>query len=152
MICPFCSSTQLMVTNSRPTRGNLQIWRRRKCLDCGEIFTTYERMNLSHLKVVKKSGKVQKYNRAKLLSGIYHSSIDRKDLDRGDTSVFAEEVTNLVEREIFKLKKKRIPSGIITDIVLKTLRKKSPDTFLRFVAYREGNDTKQMDKLLKKYY
>lgn len=152
MHCPFCGSSQLVVANSRPTKGNLQIWRRRKCLKCGEVFTTYERMTLSHLVVIKKSGRKQKYNRAKLYSGIYHSTIDRKNLDRGDASEFAEKMTNQVEKEILMLKRKRIKSTEITDIILKILRKKTPASFLSFLAYREGDNRKNLRKLLRKFY
>lgn len=109
-------------------------------------------MNLEHLKVIKKTGKAQKYNRSKLFSGIYHSSIDRKHFDRGENSMFAEELTSLVEREVLALKKKRVSSEEITDIVLKVLRKKSPDTFLRFIAYREGDKPKRINELLRRYY
>ncbi|MBI4057842.1 transcriptional repressor NrdR [Candidatus Microgenomates bacterium] len=151
MFCPFCGTFQVTVTNSRPTLGGSQIWRRRKCLKCGETFTTYERINLSHLIIIKKSGQRQRYNRAKLYSGIYRSSIDRKNLDKGAIGVFAEEATNKVEREIVKLKRKKIHSTEITEIVLKILEKKAPDTLLRFLAYREGDDTKKLKSLLKKH-
>ncbi|MEJ2347889.1 MAG: hypothetical protein P8Y17_01655 [Patescibacteria group bacterium] len=99
MHCPFCGSSQIMVTNSRPTKGDSQIWRRRKCLDCQENFTTYERMNLSHLIVVKKSGKKEKFQRAKLYASIYHSMIDRKNFDKGEASQFAEKITEQIEQD-----------------------------------------------------
>ncbi len=152
MHCPFCGSSQLTVSNSRPTRGGTQIWRRRKCLKCGGIFTTYERMTLSHLIIVKKSGRKQKYNRAKLYSGIYHSSIDKKNLDRGDASEFAEKMTNQVEKEILMLKRKRIKSTEITDIILTILQKKTPASFLSFLAYREGDSRKNLKRLLNRYF
>lgn len=152
MHCPFCGSTQIMVTNSRPTIGNSQIWRRRKCSTCGGIFTTYERINLSHLVVVKKSGRREKFRHAKLYSGIYHSSIDKKNFDRGEMSEFSEGITSQVEQEIIKRKKKEIKSTEITEIVLKILRKKAPEVFLRFLAYREGEDRKKMKQLMKKYF
>ena len=152
MHCPFCGSTQIMVTNSRPTMRGLQIWRRRKCLKCEGYFTTYERANLSHLIVIKKSGKKQKYSRAKLYSGIYHSTIDKKGADRGEMSKFSEELTNFIEVKIINLRKKMISSSEIENIILDTLRKKAPDVFLRFVAYKEGNDRNKMKNIIKKYF
>ncbi len=151
MNCPFCGSTQVMVTNSRPTRGDSQIWRRRKCLGCGEVYTTYEKINLSHLVVVKKSGRKERFRRVKLYSGIYHSSIDRKNVDRGEMSEFSGEVTNQIIREILKLKKKEIRSTEITDMVINRLKNKNPDIFLRYIAYREGSNKKRLKSLLKKH-
>ncbi len=121
-------------------------------MKCSGTFTTYERMNLSHIIVVKKSGKKQRYNRAKLYSGIYHSSIDRKGFDRGEVSEFAEKVTNQVEKEILLLKRKRIKSAEITDVVLQILKNKAPASFLSFLAYREGDNRKNLKKLLRKFY
>lgn len=140
-----------MVTNSRPTRGDSQIWRRRKCLGCGEVYTTYEKINLSHLVVVKKSGRKERFRRVKLYSGIYHSSIDRKNVDRGEMSEFSGEVTNQIIREILKLKKKEIFSTEITDMVINRLKNKNPDIFLRYIAYREGSNKKRLKSLLKKH-
>lgn len=152
MNCPFCGSTQVMVTNSRPTKGSSQIWRRRKCLNCKEAFTTYERVNLSQLIVVKRSGKKQKYSRAKLYSGIYHSTIDKKGADRGEMSELSEVLTNLVEQEITNLRKKEIASGEIKEIVLRILGKREPDVLLRFIAYKEGDSKKKIRGLIKKHF
>lgn len=151
MDCPFCGSTQVMVVNSRPTIGNSQIWRRRECLSCKGIFTTYERINLSHLIVVKKSGRKQRYSRAKLFSGIYHSSLDKKGADRGQLSQSAEELTNQVERELINLRTKRVTTDEIMEVVLKVLSKKAPDILLRYVAYKESSHAKKIRKLIKKY-
>jgi transcriptional repressor NrdR len=142
----------VFVVNSRSTKGGSQIWRRRKCEDCEGTFTTYEKTNLSHLKVVKKSGSRQRYSRAKLYSGIYHSSIDRKGADRGIMSELSEELTSQVERRIILLKKKRVHSEEIGDIVLEVLRKRSPDIFLRYLAYREQEDNQKMKGFIKKFY
>ena len=152
MKCPFCKSLQVMVVNSRTNCDNNQIWRRRKCLSCGEVHTTYEKIDLSYIKVIKKSGKKVRFQRAKLFSGIYHSCLDKKKVDRGDAGKFAEEVTRKVEAEIIRLKKKEIRSKEITEIVLSILAKESPDTFLIFLAYREGSDENKLRGLLGKYF
>lgn len=151
MGCPFCGSSQITVVNSRPTRSDSQIWRRRRCLTCGDTFTTYEKINLSHVIVVKKSGRKQRFNRAKLYAGVYRATIDKKSSDKGEMSQFSEEIVNSVELEILKLKTKRIDSVKITETILNILRIKSLDTFLRFLAYREGDDQKKLKLLLKKY-
>lgn len=151
MNCPFCGSSQIFVTNSRDTKGETQIWRRRKCAGCGGTFTTYERINLSYLTVVKKSGKKQRYNRAKLFSSIYHSMLDQKGADRGDMGNFSEEVTSDVEQEILKLRKKYVQTREITAIILRLMKKKCPGTFLRFLAYREERDERSLKKYLRDF-
>ncbi len=141
----------MIVANSRSTSKNSQVWRRRKCLKCGGVFTTYEKIIPSYLVVVKKSGKHQKFSRAKLYSSVYHSFLDRKNVDRGTIGEIAEKITNQIERDIIILKKEDIKTVEITQMVLSILRKKAPDSFLRFLAYREGNDKKR-DELLKKFF
>ena len=89
MICPFCSSNQISVTNSRPTNKGTQIWRRRKCLKCQEIFTTREKIDISYVVVEKRDGRRVEYSHPKLYSGIYHSFVGRKKIDRGEGTVGA---------------------------------------------------------------
>ncbi|HLE48920.1 MAG TPA: ATP cone domain-containing protein [Patescibacteria group bacterium] len=152
MNCPFCGSYQVMVTNSRANTKRNKVWRRRKCLDCENTFTTYEYIHLSYLTVIKNSGKKQKYNRAKLYASIYHSCLDKKGVDRGDISQFTEKITNEVESKLLGLKRKTITTIEIKAMVLKTLRKRSPDTLLRYLAYREGNDRRKLVSSVRKYF
>lgn len=151
MECPFCGSTQLSITNSRPTKANKQVWRRRKCLSCNEFFSTYERINLSYLTVQKKSGMHQKYSRAKLYSGIYHSTLDKKNADRGNLSVLSENITNDVEQKILNLHKKVVKTKEIKKFVYEVLNIKSPDSLLRYIAYRESNNPSIIAEITKKY-
>jgi transcriptional repressor NrdR len=149
MECPYCHSSQTEVINSRPTRKNAQIWRRRKCLSCGEIFTTHEMVDLSHLVVIKKSGKAEVFSSIKLYSGIYGATIGSKTPNR---EIVVEKITREVEREIMFLKKKRITSDEIADIVLRKLQKAQTATFMRFLAYtKDISNEAQMKRELKKY-
>ncbi len=149
MECPYCHALQTAVTNSRPTLGETQIWRRRRCLNCHEIFTTHEVVDLSHLVVIKKSGKSEVFSRSKLYSGIYGATIGSKTPDREKV---VEKITREVERELLFLKRKRIMSMEIADVVLKKLRKSQPATFLRFLAYcKDITNETQMKRELGKY-
>jgi len=152
MDCPFCGSTQVMVSNSRSNIKRSKIWRRRRCLKCNNTFTTYEKIHLSYITVVKKSGKRVRFNRAKLYASIYHSYLDRKWMDRGDASQFAEKITNEVEERILNFHRKCITTVEIEETVLKILREKSPDTLLRYLAYREGNDRRKLLGSVRKYF
>ncbi len=149
MECPYCHYLQTEVYNSRPTLRETQIWRRRKCLKCLEIFTTHEIVDLSHLVVIKKSGKAEVFSRSKLYSGIYGATIGSKTVDREKT---VEKITREVEREILFLKKKRVTSSEVADIVLNKLKKIHSGTFLRFLAYCKGiANENQMKRELSKY-
>lgn len=151
MICPFCNSDQLQTKNTRPTRSFTQTWRRKECLDCKNTFTTYETLDLSYLKVIKRSGKVQRYSRAKLFAGIYHSVIDTRRPDRGEAGTKADKWTKEIEMRLTGLKKNTINSIEILNTVLEVLSKKSIDTFLHFLAYKEQDDNKKIREYLKKY-
>ena len=66
MRCPFCGSIETQVKDSRPAEDHVSIRRRRLCPDCGGRFTTYERVQLRDLTVVKKNGKREEFDRTKL--------------------------------------------------------------------------------------
>jgi transcriptional repressor NrdR len=149
MECPYCRKSLTEVTNTRPTRTMSQIWRRRKCLSCKETFTTHEIVDLSHLVIIKKSGKSEMFSYIKLYSGIYGATIGSKTPNREKV---VEKITREVEREILFLKKKKIHSWEIADIVLLKLRKSHTATFLRFLAYcKDITNEQQMKRELQKY-
>ena len=149
MKCPYCHSSQVYVTNSRPTKNESQVWRRKHCQNCKETFTTYERIDLSHLVIVKKSDKNEKFSHAKLFSGIYGASIGYKGNDR---EKMVDRITSEIERQILFLKKKELTSEEIADITLKKLKEKQIGTFMRFLAYCKDISTeKQLRHQLRKY-
>lgn len=149
MECPYCHKPLTQIINSRPTRGASQTWRRRKCLNCGEVFTTHEIIDLSHLVVLKRSGLVERFSHAKLFSGIYNASIGYRGSNR---ERLTDKVTSEIEKEILYLKKKKITSAQIGEIVLEKLSKLQAGTFLRFLAYNKEITSKtQMKKELTKY-
>ncbi len=149
MNCLYCRKPLTAVVNSRSTKDSSQIWRRRKCLNCKEVFTTHEVIDLSQLVVIKKSGKAEKYSRMKLYSGILKASQSSKVTKR---ELFLDKVTDEIEKEILLLKQKRVESSIIAEIVLRILRKRHTPTFLRFITYcRDISTDNQMKRELSKY-
>lgn len=147
MKCPFCRENATDVFNTRSTRFGTQIWRRRKCLSCHESFTTYEAPDLGFLKVIKKTGKKQRYSRAKLYSGIYGAflSIPAKETT-------ADSVTDTIEAKVLDTKKREIKSTEIAKIVLETLKRFNTAAFVRYLAYQTdlASDA-QLKRELKKY-
>lgn len=135
MYCPFCNSEDTRVVNSRLTRSNTQVWRRRRCQDCKEIFTTHEIIDLSHLIVVKRSGRMQQFSRMKLYASIYGATIGSKTPDR---ERLVDTMTRDIERQILACRKKQITSTEISDITLRTLKRTNPRTFLRWLAYNKN--------------
>ncbi|HOX96182.1 MAG TPA: ATP cone domain-containing protein [Candidatus Woesebacteria bacterium] len=141
MICPFCGSDNVKVTNTRLTRKDLETWRRRWCNDCKEAFTTYEKIDLSYLKVVKKDGRKVYYNRAKLYSGIYQATTNQKNVDRGDMGQLAEKMTEEIEKKILGLKTKEVSTEQIYALASEVLKKNNDGAFLHYVAYFKGKAT-----------
>jgi transcriptional repressor NrdR len=147
MKCPYCRGETTDVFNSRPTRFGTQIWRRRRCLDCKESFTTYEQIDLSYLKVIKKSGKRERYSRAKLYSGVYGAFLQVKNKE---TTV--DGVTDTIESKIMDTKARELDTETIARIVLSTLKRFNTAAFVRYLAYQTdlASDA-QLKAELKKY-
>jgi transcriptional regulator NrdR family protein len=120
-------------------------------LDCKNTFTTYEVLALSYLKVKKRSGKVQRYSKAKLFAGIYHCAAESRNADRGQAGTKADRWTKEVERKLTSRKKPVLTTTEILETVLDVLSKKSLDVFIRFLAYKEQGDNKKIRDYLKKY-
>lgn len=116
-------------------------------MKCKESFTTYEAPDLSFLKVVKKSGKKERYSRAKLYSGIYGAFLSIK---AKETTV--DGVTDTVEAKLLDSKKRELTSQQIAEVVLKTLKHFNTAAFVRFLAYQSDlSSDAQLKAELKKY-
>lgn len=112
MRCPFCQSSNTHVKDSRPAEDNAVIRRRRVCGDCGGRFTTFERVQLRELTVVKRDGTRQAFDRDKLLKSVLIaarkrpvgedrlerlvSGIVRQLESRGETDIVSDEIGKLV--------------------------------------------------------
>jgi transcriptional repressor NrdR len=147
MKCPFCRENSTDVFNTRPTRFGTQVWRRRKCLKCHESFTTYEAPDLGFLKVIKKTGKKERYSRAKLYSGIYGAFLSIPSKENA-----VDGVTDTIEAKILDTKKREISSRQIAQVVMTTLKHFNTAAFVRYLAYQTdlASDA-QLKRELKKY-
>ncbi|HEY6737154.1 MAG TPA: ATP cone domain-containing protein [Candidatus Saccharimonadia bacterium] len=147
MKCPYCRADTTEVYNSRTTKFATQIWRRRRCLNCHESFTTYEAADLGFLKVIKKSGRKERYSRAKLYSGIYGAFLS---IPRKETTVDA--VTDTIEAKLLDLRKRELSTEEIAAIVMSTLQHFNMAAFMRFLAYQTNPQSPaELDRALKKY-
>ena len=146
MKCPFCSSENTRVIDSRPADDNHAIRRRRLCDDCGKRFTTYEKVETIPLIVIKKDNHREQYDRSKIEAGVLRACHKRP--------ISAEEITKLiddVEVEIFSREVKEIPSSEIGEIVVDKIKDLDPVAYVRFASvYREFKDVNTFMNELKK--
>lgn len=146
MKCPFCRSRNTEVYNSRTTKFENQIWRRRRCQQCHEAFTTYEAADLGFLKVLKQSGRPERYSRAKLYSSLAHAL---QTVPHQETTIDA--VTDSVEAKLLDLKKKELSSQEIASIVLSTLKHFNVAAFMRYLADQgQPTSTAELNKILRR--
>lgn len=145
MRCPFCGSENSQVKDSRPSDENAAIRRRRVCSDCGGRFTTFERVQLRELTVVKKSGKRTPFDRDKLQRSISVAlrkrSIEPERIDRL--------VTGLV-RQLESSGETEITSSGIGELVMTALRELDPVAYVRFASvYRDFRDAADFEEVLR---
>lgn len=135
MRCPFCQHDETKVIDSR-TSQDLSIRRRRQCLSCERRFTTYERVEESPLKVVKKDGSRIPFDRAKIRFGIEKACYKRPVSDQQIDQVVAD-----VEAAVYEDGLREVASRQIGEMVFNALRDLDKVAFVRFASvYREFKD------------
>lgn len=146
MKCPFCGLDNTHVVDSRPADDNRSIRRRRKCDECGKRFTTYEKVEIIPLTVIKKDKTRENYDRGKILAGILRACHKRPiSIDQIEAAV------NEIENEIFNLECKEIESEKIGEIVMERLKSLEQVAYVRFASvYREFKDVNTFMNELKK--
>jgi len=128
MICPYCKNKDTKVVDKRDVEGEPVSRRRRECLSCKKRFTTYERVESITLKVVKKDGSVQDYNREKLILGITNCSKGRVEEDDID------KIVDDIEFRLMNRKSSEVSTGDIGRLVLTRLKNKDTISYLRFAS------------------
>ncbi|MFM8539952.1 MAG: transcriptional regulator NrdR [Nitrospira sp.] len=144
MKCPFCDDLEDKVVDSRMAKEGELIRRRRECLSCKRRYTTYERIEESLPMVVKKDGRREPYDRAKILSGI------KKACEKRPISVATTEaVTDRIEKRLQEIGETEIKSRAIGEEIMRELHNLDQVAYVRFASvYREFKDIDQfMDEL-----
>ncbi len=146
MKCPFCGMDNTRVIDSRPVEDNSCIRRRRSCDKCGRRFTTYEKVDMMPLMVVKKDNTRERYEREKIEGGIMRACHKRP--------VSAEQINSLVdeiETMLFDKGKREISSSEIGELVMDKLKNLEAVAYVRFASvYREFKDVNSFLEELKK--
>ncbi len=148
MLCPYCSHTETKVLDKRDADGIAMTRRRRECLKCEKRFTTHERIE-TDLRVIKKDGRREQFDREKLKRGILKACEKR--------SISDEVIENMVNKVEVLLKNKdsaEIPSSVIGELVAKELKKIDKVAYIRFASVYRDFDTvesfhDEVKKLLK---
>ena len=146
MKCPFCSSENTRVIDSRPADDNSSIRRRRLCDDCGKRFTTYEKVETIPLIVIKKDNTREQYDRSKIESGVLRAC-HKRPISAAQINQLVDEV----ETEIFNREDKEVSSSVIGEIVMDKLKDLEAVAYVRFASvYREFKDVDTFMSELKK--
>ena len=144
MRCPYCGNDDTQVKDSRPTDDSSAIRRRRICPSCGGRFTTFERVQLRDLVIVKRSGRRTPFDRAKLERSIAVAvrkrPIDQERIDR---------MVSGIVRQLESLGETDIPSETVGDLVMKALRSLDVVAYVRYASvYRDFRETSDFAKFL----
>jgi transcriptional repressor NrdR len=144
MKCPKCASTNLKVNEKRDLEGEVAIRRRRECLGCGQRFTTYERIEIPSLLVVKKDGRKELYFREKLGAGI-EKALEKRPFE-------ADKIEDIIDELDYKINswgQSEVKSTKIGDLVSERLKDLDEVAYLRFVSvYKSFNDIESFKKEL----
>ncbi|MFO0792653.1 MAG: transcriptional regulator NrdR [Candidatus Brocadiaceae bacterium] len=136
MQCLFCKVDNDKVVNSRTSVDGLSIKRRRECLGCGRRYTTYERIEENPLRVVKKDGSREAFDRRKILNG-FMKACEKRPVST-DT---LENIVNEIERDIYNKFDREVSSNFIGSLVMQKLRVLDMVAYVRFASvYREFKD------------
>lgn len=145
MKCPFCGNLNTRVVDSRPGKIEFEVRRRRECQDCSERFTTYERVELVPIMIVKKDNRREEFNREKILTGI------KKACEKRAISIDQIEATvNEIERELRDSGDREVSSKIVGEKIINALKKIDDVAYVRFASvYREFKDVADFIQELK---
>ncbi|MBM3514167.1 MAG: transcriptional repressor NrdR [Alphaproteobacteria bacterium] len=144
MRCPYCGNDDTQVKDSRPTEDNSAIRRRRACPACGARFTTFERIQLRELVVMKKNGQRSPFDREKLARSITVACRKRPvDEDR------IERVVNSIQRRLESMGETEIPSTVVGEMVMEALQGLDKVAYVRFASvYKNFREVKDFESFV----
>ncbi len=144
MRCPFCGHMESQVKDSRPSEDGAAIRRRRNCPECGGRFTTFERVQLRELAIVKRSGRRTPFDREKLMRSISIAMRKRPvDVER------LERMVSSIVRQLESLGETELPSHVVGEMVMKALKAIDEVAYVRYASvYRDFRETQDFAKFL----
>jgi transcriptional repressor NrdR len=134
--CPYCKEDASKVIDSRPAENGLAIRRRRQCMSCKRRYTSYERIEESPLKAVKKDQSREPFDRIKLKSGV-----ERACWKRPVSTQAVEDLVSAVESEVYEEYDREVPTSALGEKIMSRLRDLDAVAYIRFASvYRDFKD------------
>jgi transcriptional repressor NrdR len=144
MRCPYCGCHNTQVKDSRPTEENQSIRRRRACEDCGGRFTTFERVQLRELIIIKRSGRRVPFDRDKL-----SRSVEIALRKRPVTPERIERMVSGIVRQLESMGEAEIASSTVGELVMEALKGLDPVAYVRFASvYRDFREAADFHEVL----
>ena len=142
MRCPFCAHDDSQVKDSRPTEDNTAIRRRRQCDSCGGRFTTFERVQLREVTVVKSTGQREPFERRKL-----EQSVTLACRKRGVEQERIDQLVSGIQRQVETAGETEVPSSRIGEMVMEGLRQLDSVAYIRFASvYRDFSEARDFEE------
>jgi transcriptional repressor NrdR len=144
MRCPFCGHNDTQVKDSRPTEDNAAIRRRRFCPNCGARFTTFERVQLRELTVIKRTGQREPFDRDKLARSMMIALRKRPvEPER------IEQVVNSIVRRLESMGETEIKAEVIGSLIMEALHSLDKVAYVRFASvYRNFREAKDFENFI----
>tara|TARA_B100000945_G_C20295838_1_gene555571 strand:+ start:458 stop:922 length:465 start_codon:yes stop_codon:yes gene_type:complete len=141
MKCPYCHSIDTQVKDSRPTEDNAAIRRRRFCQNCGARFTTFERVHLRDLIILKTNGKKETFDREKLVRSLL-IACRKRPVDEGRIQMLVDSI----QRRLEGLGESEVPSELVGEIVMDALQNLDKVAYIRFASvYKNFREIKDFE-------
>ena len=141
MRCPFCAHDDSQVKDSRPTEDNTSIRRRRQCEGCGARFTTFERVQLREITVVKSGDKREPFDRSKI-----EQSVSLACRKRGIAQERLDQLVSGIQRQVETLGDAEVSAKQIGEMVMDGLRQLDSVAYIRFASvYRDFSEAKDFE-------
>ena len=146
MRCPFCSNQDSQVKDSRPTEDNTAIRRRRICDQCGSCFTTFERIQLRDLVIIKTNDQKEAFDRDKMFRSI-SLALRKRNIDQETI----EKIVNAIVRKLENSGETEIKSNLIGEYIMDALSHLDQVAYVRFASvYKNFREVKDFEDFLGK--
>ena len=146
MLCPFCGSEDTQVKDSRPAEDGAAIRRRRLCGACGARFTTFERVQLREITIVKRSGRKSVFDRDKLERS-FQIALRKRDVNADEV---ARSINDIV-RQLESYSEGDVPSNLVGELVMKALAAIDQVAYVRYASvYRNFEEASDFEAFVEK--
>ena len=144
MRCPFCSNQDSQVKDSRPTEDNTAIRRRRICDQCGSRFTTFERIQLRDLVVIKTNNQKEGFDRDKMFRSL-SLSLRKRNIDQEKI----EKIVNAIVRKLENSGETEVKTSLIGEYIMEALSHLDQVAYVRFASvYKNFREVKDFEDFL----